>query len=112
MIQKGHDARANASNIQNRALLSRVLSGVVKRFRQFGCAEHVCDAFEVICHRRETDFDLCKADARARPGDESDLTGEIITKAHLFEVLFFHFNARRIPSKCGSLIRRNPCLFD
>jgi hypothetical protein len=35
------------------------LSGVVKRFRQFGCAEHICDALEVICHRCEADFGLC-----------------------------------------------------
>ncbi len=35
------------------------LSGVMKRFRQFGCAEHTCDALDVVCHRREADFDPC-----------------------------------------------------
>ena len=35
------------------------LSGVMKRFGQFGCAKDVCDALQVICHRREADFDLC-----------------------------------------------------
>jgi hypothetical protein len=38
---------------------SCALSGVMKRLRQFGCAEHVCDALQVVCHRREADFDLC-----------------------------------------------------
>jgi hypothetical protein len=31
----------------------------MKRFGQFGCAEHVCDALDVVCHRREADFDPC-----------------------------------------------------
>jgi hypothetical protein len=31
----------------------------MKRLRQFGCAEHVRDALEVLCHRREADFDAC-----------------------------------------------------
>lgn len=35
------------------------LSGVMKRFCQFGCAKHICDALQVICHRRESDFDPC-----------------------------------------------------
>lgn len=35
------------------------LSGVMKRFDQFGCAEQVCDALQVICHRRESDFAPC-----------------------------------------------------
>ena len=38
---------------------SCALSGVMKRLRQFGCAEHVCDAPDVVCHRREADFDPC-----------------------------------------------------
>ena len=32
---------------------------LTKRFRQFGRAEHICDALEVVCHRREADFDPC-----------------------------------------------------
>jgi hypothetical protein len=31
----------------------------MKRFRQFGCTEHVCDALDVVCHRCEADFDSC-----------------------------------------------------
>jgi len=31
----------------------------MERFRQLGCAQHICDAFQVISHRREADFDLC-----------------------------------------------------
>ena len=31
----------------------------MKRFGQFGCAEHVRDALEVVCHRREAHFDPC-----------------------------------------------------
>ena len=29
---------------------------MIKRFRQFGRAEHVCDALDVVCHRREEIF--------------------------------------------------------
>ena len=36
-----------------------VRSGLMKGFRQFRCAEHICDALEVVSHRREADFDLC-----------------------------------------------------
>jgi len=31
----------------------------MKRFRQFDRAEHVCDALQVIRHRREADLDRC-----------------------------------------------------
>ena len=29
----------------------------MKRFSQSGCAEHVRDALDVVCHRRKADFD-------------------------------------------------------
>jgi hypothetical protein len=34
----------------------RILSGLVKDSCQFGCTERVCDALEVVCHCRETNF--------------------------------------------------------
>jgi hypothetical protein len=46
------------SELRLRVQLMR-LSGVMKRFGQFGCAKDVCDALQVICHRREADFDPC-----------------------------------------------------
>jgi hypothetical protein len=36
--------------------LRRALSGVMKRFGQFGCAEHVRDALDVVWHRSERNF--------------------------------------------------------
>ena len=42
------------------------LSGVMKRFHQFGCAEHVCHTFYVVCHRCEADFDRAPDNPRIR----------------------------------------------
>ena len=56
MLDQGRNARANTSRIRNCALRRRSLSGEVKRFRQFGCAEHVCDALEVVSHCRYAYF--------------------------------------------------------
>jgi hypothetical protein len=39
--------------------LAALKSGVMKRFRQFGCAKHVRHALDVVRHRREADFDPC-----------------------------------------------------
>ena len=50
------NAPADALNIWDCAFDRSALSGVMKRFGQFGCAEHVCDALQVIRHRREADF--------------------------------------------------------
>ena len=50
---------ANTYRIRDCASRSRSLSGEVERFRQLDRAEHVCDALQVIRHRRETNFDLC-----------------------------------------------------
>jgi hypothetical protein len=36
-------------------------SSEVEGFRQFGYSKHLSHALEVICHCRETDFDLCTA---------------------------------------------------
>jgi hypothetical protein len=33
-----------------------VLSGLMKRVGQFGCTKYICDAFETVNHRRESDF--------------------------------------------------------
>jgi hypothetical protein len=35
------------------------LSGLMKRSSQLGRAEHIHHALDVVCHRRQADFDLC-----------------------------------------------------
>jgi hypothetical protein len=52
------DARSHSQKLRLRVSLMG-LSGVMERFGQFGCAKHVRDALEVICHRCESDFDPC-----------------------------------------------------
>jgi hypothetical protein len=34
-------------------------SSLMKRFRQFGCTEHIRHALDVVCHRCQADFDPC-----------------------------------------------------
>jgi hypothetical protein len=40
------------------SVISSLLSVVLKRFCEFGCAEDVCDAFQVVGYRRKTHYDL------------------------------------------------------
>jgi hypothetical protein len=37
---------------------------MTKRFCQFGCAEHVCNALDVVCHRRKADLPLAPDNPR------------------------------------------------
>lgn len=54
----GTNVHANDAKAANHALWSHILSGLVKDPCHFGCTEHVCDALEVVCHGRETNFDF------------------------------------------------------
>ena len=57
--QRGTTPLAGEIMISDFGFRRCALSGVMKGFRNFDCAEHVRDALEVVCHRREADFDLC-----------------------------------------------------
>jgi hypothetical protein len=57
--QRGTTPLAGEIMISDFGFRRCALSGVMKRFHQFGCAEHVRHAFYVVCHRCEPDFDPC-----------------------------------------------------
>jgi hypothetical protein len=58
-LSKGTIALGNTLRILGLCVPSPGLSGVLERLRQFDRAEHVCNALEVVCHRREADFNPC-----------------------------------------------------
>lgn len=58
-LSKGTIALGNTLRILELCVPSPGLSGVMERLRQFDRAEHVCNALEVVCHRREADFNPC-----------------------------------------------------
>ena len=54
--ETGGTIRATALEKRNCAFYYCALSGVTKRFRQFGCTQHVRDAFQVVSNRGNADF--------------------------------------------------------
>jgi hypothetical protein len=57
-MEKDATALTDVFRIWDCAFDRCVQSGVMKCFRQYGCTEHVRDAFKVVRHRREADFTL------------------------------------------------------
>jgi hypothetical protein len=55
-------------------------AGVMKRFGQFGCAKYVCDALQVICHRR---VELVRSSMSALAICTNPLAREVMPLWHL-----------------------------
>lgn len=52
------NAHAHVREAGDHALWSLMQSDLVKDSCEFGSTKHVCDALEVVCHCRDTDFYL------------------------------------------------------
>jgi hypothetical protein len=86
-VQEMVDGRkcSDASRIWNRAFRRCVLLRVKERFRQFGYAEHVRDAFDVVCHRREAEFSPCTGQPAHQ---QTRMPEDPVLDYHIHEILF------------------------
>jgi hypothetical protein len=76
---RGIRAGAGACEIRNCTVWGDALRGSTKRFRQFGCADHVGDALEVVSRCGNTDFRLCTGQtAHQQTGMSEDAVFETI----------------------------------